>query len=542
MQISDRTQAPASPPPSGAARPARPCLAAQDDAALVHGRLGHWAAQRPSRPALTLDAHGPNCRTLNFAQLHDLVEAHARQLHQHAAPATRLLDARQDPLAQLVDFLGTIRSGRCAAMADPAWPDALHARVAARLPPGPATPHGQRPAHTSASPGTGLAPEQHMPTDPDSPFYIGFTSGSTGLPKGFRRSHRSWTESFRVSLTDLGVEAGDTVMAPGRLSHSLFLFGALLALWNGGGAWLQSRFSAGATLRTLAGGKINTLICVPSQLLMMLSAARQRRLRPLPAPRLILISGARWPADQTPALQALFPAARILCFYGASETSYISWMPAHADAAPQAVGRPFSNLQLHIGPDPRQPAHPAGQPGLIWVRSPMLFIDYVNTDDQTAATRIDDWLSVRDVGHLDVDGILHLDGRENRMIVSQARNIFPEEVETRLHAHPAIAHASLHGLTDPQRGAVVHAVIRWQPPARAPDQTGLPAHPGSRQLARWCEQQLERYKTPRHWWVWQGDWPSTASGKTDHEVIRQALVQMLADAAPPPPPGAPRQA
>src|SRR5256885_16165631 len=52
-------------------------------------------------------------------------------------------------------------------------------------------------------------------------FYTGFTSGSTGLPKGFMRHHRSWTESFRVCLEDFGAVAAQRTMAPGRISHSL---------------------------------------------------------------------------------------------------------------------------------------------------------------------------------------------------------------------------------------------------------------------------------------------------------------------------------
>ncbi|MDO4231248.1 MAG: fatty acid--CoA ligase family protein, partial [Lautropia sp.] len=287
-------------------------------------------------------------------------------------------------------------------------------------------------------------------------------------------------------------------------------------------------------------------------------AARHQQLPPIPSLRLILISGARWTHDDTPALQALFPAARILCFYGASETSYISWMPACPGTPTSAVGRPFSNVQLHIGPDPRQAPLPPGQPGLIWVKSPMIFRDYIDNGDGTAATRIGDWISVRDIGHLDEDGILHLDGRENRMIVSQARNIFPEEIESCLARHPDIAHASVHGMPDPVRGQGVHAVLCLKPatPQAAPiasatDQpaphaiaeagasTALPDTPpppppdelsartNPAELIAWCRQHLETWKTPRHWWIWQGPWPLTGSGKTDHGRIGAALREYL---------------
>ena len=536
---------------------------------LVHGPLLRWAHEHPDRPAIIQDAHGSHARQLDFGQLLKAVEERG------AAPTGRvlgnnvLLTSTADPLALLIDFLAVIRTGRCAAVADPDWPTEVHARMEAAL-----RDMGDQ------------SPAPSPPPTPETPFYIGFTSGSTGLPKGFRRHHHSWAETFRITLQTFGPVAAGRVLAPGRMSHSLFLFGALLGLWSGGGTSVQSRFSAGRTLATLADGSCPVMVSVPSQLLMLLTAARRRRLGPIPQLKLLLISGARWAHENTAPLQALFPQARIITFYGASETSYVSWMQATPDAPPQAVGRPFGNVQVHIGPadtlpqasssgssmlssatttPPSSPpvshtSPPASstissapsdvaspltsgdhadpttrpQPGLIWIRSPMLFIDYVNGQDATAARRVGEWLTVRDIGWQDAQGNLYLVGRENRMIVTQARNLFPEEVEARLMAHPDIAQAAVLGLPDPQRGQVVHAVLMRpsDDSSHAPSMTGsteveapalVPLTPAPADLVAWCHQTLESYKVPRHWWRWQGRWPMTASGKTDLAALRQAL-------------------
>ena len=540
-----------------------------DPADLVHGPLLRWAREHPDWPAIIQDAHGSHARQLDFGQLLAAVKERG------AAPTGRplgnnvLLTSTADPLALLIDFLAVIRTGRCAAVADPDWPTEVHARMEAAL-----RDMGDQ------------SPAPSPPPTPETPFYIGFTSGSTGLPKGFRRHHHSWAETFRITLETFGPVAGGRVLAPGRMSHSLFLFGALLGLWSGGGTSLQSRFSAGRTLATLADGSCPVMVSVPSQLLMLLTAARRRRLGPIPQLKLLLISGARWAHENTAPLQALFPQARIITFYGASETSYVSWMQATPDAPPQAVGRPFGNVQVHIGPadtlpqasgsgssmlssatttPPSSPpvshtSPPASstissapsdvaspltsgdhadpttrpQPGLIWIRSPMLFIDYVNGQDATAARRVGEWLTVRDIGWQDAQGNLYLVGRENRMIVTQARNLFPEEVEARLMAHPDIAQAAVLGLPDPQRGQVVHAVLMRPSDdgSHAPAMTGsadveapalVPLTAAPADLVAWCHQALESYKVPRHWWRWQGEWPMTASGKTDLAALRQAL-------------------
>lgn len=540
-----------------------------DPADLVHGPLLRWAREHPDRPAIIQDAHGSHARQLDFGQLLAAVKERG------AAPTGRplgnnvLLTSTADPLALLIDFLAVIRTGRCAAVADPDWPTEVHARMEAAL-----RDMGDQ------------SPAPSPPPTPETPFYIGFTSGSTGLPKGFRRHHHSWAETFRITLETFGPVAGGRVLAPGRMSHSLFLFGALLGLWSGGGTSLQSRFSAGRTLATLADGSCPVMVSVPSQLLMLLTAARRRRISPIPELKLLLISGARWAHENTAPLQALFPQARIITFYGASETSYVSWMQATPDAPPQAVGRPFGNVQVHIGPadtlpqasgsgssmlssatttPPSSPpvshtSPPASstissapsdvaspltsgdhadpttrpQPGLIWIRSPMLFIDYVNGQDATAARRVGEWLTVRDIGWQDAQGNLYLVGRENRMIVTQARNLFPEEVEARLMANPDIAQAAVLGLPDPQRGQVVHAVLMRPSDdgSHAPSMIGsaeveasslVPLTAAPADLVAWCHQALESYKVPRHWWRWQGKWPMTASGKTDLAALRQAL-------------------
>ncbi len=458
---------------------------------LVHGPLAHWARVQPQSVALA------NAQAqLSFAQLQARVQAQAEALRARHAPATVLLDSSGSGLERIVDFLAVVASGRCAAVADPDWPEAVQARIAAQF--------AQQPAADMPAPG------------PQTPFYIGFTSGSSGLPKGFRRHHRSWTESFRVSAQDLGAAATQRVFAPGRLSHSLFLFAALWGLWSGAGVEIQERFSAPRALERLQSGEFPLLVAVPSQLQLMLELAQRRGTPPVPGVALLLISGARWLRERTPALQQLFPGARIVEFYGASEASYIAWMEADAQAPAQAVGRPFSNVALHIGADPLAGAPGrAGEAGLIWVRSPMLFMDYVGAPDGSAALRRGDWLSVRDMGRIDAQGRLHLLGRENRMLVTQGKNLFPEEVEARLQAHPQLSAASLHGVSDGLRGQAVHAVLQ-----SAGEDAALP---DAFALGQWCRLALEAYKAPRHWWRWQGAWPLTASGKTDHGAIAQAL-------------------
>ena len=450
---------------------------------LVHSPLARWAQSRPQQVAID-DGH----TSLTFAQLHAAVQQQAAALQERHAPPTVFVDDALGTIDQMVSFLAIISSGRCAAVSDPDWPDAVRQRV-----------------QSGFSSATADVDAPHA----ISPFYIGFTSGSTGMPKGFRRHHQSWTESLRICLDTFGADAASCVLAPGRFSHSLFLFGMVLGLWSGAGVVVQDRFSASRMVDTLRSGRTPCLVAVPSQLLVLLELASRRHVAPIDGLRLILISGARWMRERTPDLQALFPQARIVEFYGASETSFMAWMDADAHAPAQAVGRPFANVDIDI----RQPQPPLGT-GQIFVRSHMLFMDYVGIEpDHTAAVRDGDWLSVRDMGYVDATGLLCLVGRENRMLVTQGKNLFPEEVEAVLMAHPEVVNVSVQGVPDAIRGQQVVAMLQLNPSTMT-----------TADLTRLCRARLEGYKVPKRFMVCS-DWPMTASGKTDHPALAALLQQ-----------------
>jgi len=459
----------------------------------VHAPLAHWARTRGDAIAIEDDS-----TALTFAQLHQAVAQGAQALRAARAPATLFVNDALSTLHQVVDMLSIISSGRCAAVSDPDWTAATREVV----------------RQTFSS-----VPVELDQALPESPFYIGFTSGSTGIPKGFQRHHRSWTESFQVCVDAFGPAVQTRVLAPGRASHSLFLFGMLLGLWTGAGVVVQDRFSAARALDTLRQGRTPCLVAVPSQLVLMLELAARRALAPIHELSLLLISGARWMRERTPELKTLFPNAQVVEFYGASETSFIAWMNADEAAPAQAVGRPFKGVDIDIRPPPGQSS--VQDAGLIYVRSPMLFMDYVGAPpDATAALREGDWLSVRDMGYIDSQGYLCLMGRENRMLVTQGKNLFPEEVEAVLCQQAAIRQASVHGVPDPLRGQQVVAIVQTQP--LAPDQARLNAWA----LAQICRSQLEHYKVPKRFFTCDA-WPLTPSGKTDHLALAQHLLRHL---------------
>ena len=449
----------------------------------VHGPLAHWAACRPQHLAVS-----DGVQSLDFAAVQSAVQVRAAALMAASAPPAILISDALPQRDQLLEFLAVIASGRCAAMGDPAWPEAQREAAAESL--------------------------LRLPTSTDALFYVGFTSGSSGKPKGFCRSHASWVASFKACNMAFGVAAQQAFFIPGRITHSLFLFGMLHALWNGAACVIQEKFSPGTALRRLAVGDLPAMVAVPSQLLLMLAYARQHGIPPITTLRLILIGGARWPQQHTEALQALFPNADLRVFYGASELSFVAWAAAEPGLPASVVGQPFHGVEWQL----RRTGEGADAPAQVWVRSPMAFAGYVGDAqaDGSACQRDGEWLSVRDIGALDAQGRLCLLGRLDRMLSVQAKKLFPEEIEQVLESFAGVARASVQTVPDALRGARLVALLALD------DASDTAATLRVSDLVRWCRGQLQDHKVPRmfyraHQWHW------TASGKTDHPRLAAAL-------------------
>ncbi|WP_119395569.1 AMP-binding protein [Salinibius halmophilus] len=259
---------------------------------------------------------------------------------------------------------------------------------------------------------------------PADTFYVGFTSGSTGEPKAFYRNHQSWLASFAA----LG-KAPQTIVTTGDLSHSLHLFAGVYACHYGCHFTSMDHFSL--SLLQPALGNCDWVFTTPAQL-----RALCQRHATYTNVKKIWVSGAALLADDVTLAKAHFPSADICQFYGASETSFIAI--SDRQTPPGSVGKPAA-IGVDIKFDDQQ---------RIWVRSPMTFSGYLLPEHLPAS----EWVTVDDVGYLDEQGYLFVNGRHQRMINTAGLNIYPEEVERELRSLAGIRDAVIVGLPCPLRG------------------------------------------------------------------------------------------
>jgi long-chain acyl-CoA synthetase len=171
-------------------------------------------------------------------------------------------------------------------------------------------------------------------------------------------------------------------------------------------------------------------------------------------------------------------------------------------------GKPVTGVTIRIVDPDSGIERASGEAGEIVLKSRGSFLGYWNKPEATAKTLREGWVHTGDMGRIDADGYLTFMGRFKEMIKVSGYSVFPEEVETLLIRHPAVAQAAVIGVDDPERGEVVRAFI-VRKPGQDLDEAGL---------IKWSRDNMAVYKVPRTVRFIEA-LPATGAGK----VLRRML-------------------
>jgi O-succinylbenzoic acid--CoA ligase len=287
--------------------------------------------------------------------------------------------------------------------------------------------------------------------DPGDVFTVIQTSGTTGEPKPVELTFGNHAASAAASADALGVDPADRWLCPLPLHHVGGLGVLVRCAINRTTAALHERFDAQRVKAVLEAGEITLASLVPTMLIRL----REAGLTKAPGLRGIALGGGPIPAGLLEwAEETGIPVTPV---YGMTETC--------SQVVAGSPGRPLKGVELDIGPD-----------GEILVRGPMVAAKERSPDG---------WLHTGDLGRLDEQGRLHVDGRLKELIVTGGENVAPLEVEQALLAHPAVADAAVTGRPDPEWGEAVAAFV-------------VPREPvDPEQLLAWCRERLARHKVPK---------------------------------------------
>ncbi|MEK4497578.1 MULTISPECIES: acyl-CoA synthetase [Bacillus] len=337
----------------------------------------------------------------------------------------------------------------------------------------------------------------------NAPFYMGFTSGSTGKAKAFLRAQQSWVHSFDCNVYDFHMKKEDFILIAGTLVHSLFLYGAISALYVGQTVHIMRKFIPNQVLDKLETEHISVLYTVPT---MLESLYKEKRV--IENEMKIISSGAKWAADAKEKIKNIFPYAQKYEFYGASELSFVTALvDEESDRRPNSVGKPCHNVQVRICNEAGEELQ-KGEIGTVYVKSDQFFMGYILDQVFAPELTVDGWMTVRDVGYEDEEGFIYIVGREKNMILFGGINIFPEEIESVLHEHPAVDEIVVVGVKDSYWGEKPVAIVK-----------GIAT---KQQLKSFCLQRLSSFKIPKEW-HFVDEIPYTDSGK----IARIAAKNMI---------------
>jgi acyl-CoA synthetase (AMP-forming)/AMP-acid ligase II len=324
------------------------------------------------------------------------------------------------------------------------------------------------------------------------------TSGTTGTPKGARRSGGG-PGSLAAMLERIPWRAGETTVVAAPMFHA-WGFGQLaISATMGCTVVMRRKFDPEATLELVDRHQATGLAVVPVMLERIIDLPAERldkhSLRSL---RFVTASGSRMRSEAVTRFMDRFGDV-VHNSYNATEAGLISTAtPRDLREAPECAGRPVVGTDLRIVDDEGNEV-PAGEVGRITVLSDSQFEGYTSGDSKDFE---DSFMVSGDLGRIDEAGRLYVVGRDDEMIVSGGENVYPLEVEETLNGHDDVIEAAVIGVDDEQFGQRLDAYVVLQPGAAATPDV----------LKEHVREQLAGYKVPRYVVVLD-DLPRNDTGK-----------------------------
>ncbi len=346
--------------------------------------------------------------------------------------------------------------------------------------------------------------------DENAPWYLLFTSGTTGLPKAVIYTPRMALANAMNIAQSVGLTALDRSVCFLPLFHTagINLYALPLFLW-GGHSDVLARFQPDDLFRLIAEGRITQFFGVPA-------IYQAFRLHPrIDEIDLTRVRGYACGGAALPVEMIGFFATRgaVICNgYGMTETGPTGFLLDRNAALDKigSVGKPQMMTQARLA------GVPDGEPGEgeLELRGATVTPGYFGNPTATAtAFTADGWLKSGDVARRDADGYYAIVDRIKDMFISGGENVYPAEVERVLITHPDILEAAVIGVPDVRWGEVGAAFVIARPGAH-PDLDALPA---------WCRERMAGYKVPRFFRL-VDDFPRTAAGKVRKPLLREALT------------------
>ncbi len=351
-----------------------------------------------------------------------------------------------------------------------------------------------------------------VPVDPDALSTIGYTSGTTGHPKGAMLSHRAIVMNVALTAVMHVRTAADVVVSALPCAH---VYGNVVmngALAYGSTLVLHKAFNEQAVLESIQRHKATMLEGVPTMYMYLLNYPELGRYD-LSSLTRCTVGGQTMPVAKMQQVEAAF-GCPLVELWGMTELGGLG--TTHTAYGPHtlgSIGVPLPHVEARIARvGDAGTTQPTGEVGELMVRGPIVMKGYYGREEATRETiEPDGWLHTGDLAYRDPDGNIFIVDRAKDMIITGGYNIYPAELERVIAQHPSVAMVAVGGLPDEMRGELAVAYI-VAAQGRTVD---------AEEIIAFCRQQLAAYKVPRAVKV-VSDLPKTSTGK----IMRRELKNM----------------
>jgi len=306
---------------------------------------------------------------------------------------------------------------------------------------------------------------------------------------------------FATAAAGLELSAGDLLLAGSSLSHVGAFYVSFAALSVGAGVIVARTIDGDELLPLLREDRPTVLSMLPSALFALTRDHGARR-EDFASLRLCRGAGDSVSAELEREFTELSGFA-IDEAYGLTEAGLVTINPPSGRIKLGSVGQVVPAVSLSIRNDDGQDL-PVGSEGRLWINTPATTVGYWDDPGATEAAFTNGWLDSGDVMRVDDDGYFFFCGRKKQIIVHDASNICPQEVEDALLEHPSVANAGVIGIHDLVHGENVRAYITLTEGAE---------RPASQELIQFARARVG-YKAPEEI-VILDQMPFTATGKLD---------------------------
>jgi acyl-CoA synthetase (AMP-forming)/AMP-acid ligase II len=327
------------------------------------------------------------------------------------------------------------------------------------------------------------------------------TSGTTGKPKAASRSANARaTLAFLQVLTVVPYQADDVIVCPAPLFHSFGLLTLTIQMAIGATIVLPEKFDPTGTLELIEQHHATAASLVPVMIRRILALSDEEKKRDLSSLRILLASGSAMSPEMRRETMELFGDV-LFDLYGSTEAGWVAIAtPEDIRGNGQTLGKPVPGVDVAVYSEDQKRLE-RGEHGELYINSDMVFEGYASGEE---TKEVDGFLSIGDLGYLDEEGRLFVEGRGDDMVVIGGENVYPVEIEEVIDGIDGVEDVAVVGMKDEEYGEVLAAFVVGSVEPDTVKQT--------------CKKELASFKVPKVVEV-VDDLPRTSTGKVQKKEL-----------------------